>query len=513
LTAASLSVPHSITLTAVRPLIVALALVPAACGSPDRAPPPPAHDASSANQRRDPDALGLRLPREGGLARVHAYPNIDSVVWTSAQPAPPVEEVLGFDPEAGLASFVDRAGTPGHIDFRLGDIRRAARRIKLASPTSADGYTVFGVGGDGSVIRYSPTGNWSFKPPRPARAAFPQPDGSLIVLAGAPKEAVLWKLFPPETDLLDTAAVPEVQRTLRTQVGDRLYFAVDDGGLTGVRTRTLDVVVRDVSLGGPVQALVATPSGDRVYALTKDAKGVRVYDRYRERVASTIALPGTPSDLRMDPVGRYLLVRAATTDSAWVIAIGNDSLVGAIQTTWRSDLPLVGLDGSILAAVGRDVSVIDRVTLRETRRVPQGAADFWYPFQWAGFRPLQEGAPGPVAGDSARRDSTLANADTSVANAASSASAGDSSVATHPDSAARPTSGYVVSFAALLSEARAREPAEQIRVDGEKPRVQPTPRDGSTIYRVILGPYPTREHADRVGRASGQPYWVYEAQP
>jgi hypothetical protein len=87
---------------------------------------------------------------------------------------------------------------------------------------------------------------------------------------------VLWKVFPPETELLDTAAVPDVQRTLRTQVGDRLYFAVEGGGLAGVRTRTLDVVVRDVPLQGPVEALVATPSGDRVYVLTKDTKGVRV---------------------------------------------------------------------------------------------------------------------------------------------------------------------------------------------------------------------------------------------
>jgi SPOR domain len=485
-----------------------------ACGSPDRSPPPPAHDASSANLRRGPDALVLRLPREGGLARVHAYPNVDSVVWTSAQPAPPVEEVLGFDAEAGLASFIDRAGTPGHIDFRLGDIRRAARRLKLASATSADGYTVFGVGADGSVIRYSPTGNWTFKPPRPARAAFPQPDGSLIVLAGAPKEAVLWKVFPPETELLDTAAVPEVQRTLRTQVGDRLYFAVDRGSLTGVRTRTLDVVVRDVSLGGPVEALVATPSGDRVYALTKDAKGVRVYDRYRERVASTIDLPGTPGDLRMDPVGRYLLVRAANTDSAWVVAIGNDRLIGGVRTTWRADLPFVGVDGSVVTATGRDVVLVDGSSLLVTRRVPEGAGDFWYQFQWAGFRPIQENTAGPLAADSVRPDSSLASADSSIANAASPGTpAPDSVRPTEPDSAVRRATGYIVSFAALLSEERARETAEQIRVGDEKPRVQPTPRDGSTIYRVILGPYPSREHADRVGRASGQPYWVYEAQP
>jgi hypothetical protein len=489
-----------------------LALVLAACGSPDRPAPADTHSALSANLRNGPDALVLRLPREGGLVRVHAYPALDSVVWTSNQPAPPVDQVLGFDAEAGLAAFVDRAGTPGHIDFRLGDVRRAARKTKLTSAISADGYAVFGVTPDGSVMRYTPTGNWSFKPPRPARAAFPQPDGSLIVLAGAPREAVLWKVFPPETDLLDTAAVPDVQRTLRTQVGDRLYFALEGGGLAGVRTRTLDVVVRDVPLQGPVEALVATPSGDRVYVLTKDTKGVRVYDRYRERIGATIELPGQPTDLRMDPVGRYLLVRAGDTDSAWVVALANDHLVGAVRSTWRRDLPFVGLDGSIVTAAGRDAAVVDGATLRVTRTIPGGGEDFWYPFRWAGFR-QQESLAGPPAADSTRRDSSLV-ADTSIANAASSGAVRPDSGAASTDTAHRvATTGYIVSFAALLSEERARETAEQIRVEGEKPRVQPTPRDGSTIYRVVLGPYATRDQADRVGRASGQPYWVYEAQP
>jgi hypothetical protein len=499
-------------LSPVRPL-VALALVLAACGPSDRPAPTDTHDAVSANLRNGPDALVLRVPREGGLARVHAYPSVDSVVWTSAQPAPAVDQVLGFDAEAGLASFVDRAGVPGHIDFRLGDVRRAARRIKLASPTSADGYTIFGVTTDGSVVRYSPTGHWSFKPPRPARAAFPQPDGSLIVLAGAPREGILWKIFPPETELLDTAALPNVQRGLRTQVGDRLYFAVDGGGLAGIRTRTLDVVVRDVPLQGPVDALVATPSGDRVYVLTKDTEGVRVYDRYRERIAATIELPAQPSDLRMDPVGRYLLVRAATGDSAWVVALANDRLIGTVQTAWRTDLPFVGLDGSIVTAVGGDAAVVDASTLRVTHRAPGGAGDFWYPFRWAGFR-QQDPLGGPLATDSAQTDSTLAGADTSIANAASAGAVRPDSAVARADTVPRPAGvGYIVSFAALLSEERARETAAQIKVGDERPRVQPTPRDGSTIYRVILGPYPTREDAERVGRSSGQPYWIYEAQP
>jgi cell division protein FtsN len=30
------------------------------------------------------------------------------------------------------------------------------------------------------------------------------------------------------------------------------------------------------------------------------------------------------------------------------------------------------------------------------------------------------------------------------------------------------------------------------------------------LYRVVLGPYATREEADRVGRDSKRQYWIYE---
>jgi cell division septation protein DedD len=70
-----------------------------------------------------------------------------------------------------------------------------------------------------------------------------------------------------------------------------------------------------------------------------------------------------------------------------------------------------------------------------------------------------------------------------------------------------------VSFAALLVADKARELASQIHVGGEAARVVTSMRDGAMIYRVVLGPYPTREEAERVGRESKQTYWVYEGTP
>ena len=77
----------------------------------------------------------------------------------------------------------------------------------------------------------------------------------------------------------------------------------------------------------------------------------------------------------------------------------------------------------------------------------------------------------------------------------------------------RPNAGYTVSFAALLVPDKARDLASQIHVGSENARVVTAVRDGSTIYRVVLGPYPTKPEAERIGRASGKDFWVFEGTP
>jgi cell division protein FtsN len=69
----------------------------------------------------------------------------------------------------------------------------------------------------------------------------------------------------------------------------------------------------------------------------------------------------------------------------------------------------------------------------------------------------------------------------------------------------------VVSFAAVLTEESARATALSIQVGGVHPHVIQSSNAGTTIYRVVLGPYPTREEAERVGRDSRRSYWVFEA--
>ena len=109
-----------------------------------------------------------------------------------------------------------------------------------------------------------------------------------------------------------------------------------------------------------------------------------VVDPYQNSVVSKTALPGHARDLRVDPFGRYVLVRAATGDSVWVVSVGTDRVMKTVHSQWRGDLPFVAVDGSIVVTDGNDV--VFRAVAKETR-VTDGAADFWYPFMWNGLRP------------------------------------------------------------------------------------------------------------------------------
>lgn len=489
----------------VRPTLLALVLVLAACSSSDRKSTASTRTASTSAVPRGPDDLVLRIVHSGGTARVFRYPGLDSVVWSgSGAPAP--ERVLAFDDEAGTVAYEDTRGFPARVDFRQ-DGTGVVSRAKLTAISSVDGSSIYAITSDGSVQRFSGSGTWKFKSPLPARALFPQPDGTLLVLAERKGGSVLWRLRPPETTIADSVEVPRVDRTLRTQVGDRLYLGAGKD-LIGVRTRTMESAAT-ISFDAPIEQMAATPSGDRLFVVTKDGTAIQVVDRYRDRISGTIELNRKPGELRMDPLGRDLLVHVRGADSALVIALGTTQLVGAVASTWRNDLPFVAPDGAIVAAQGKDVILVDGATLRPTTRVRDGAADFWYAFRWTGFRPrdatLDQPVMFPVAVDTTPRvDST-----------------GDSTHAATPtpeagvqhDTGVKRPAGFTVSFAALLVADKARELADKIHVGNETARVVTSSRDGQPIYRVVLGPYPTREAADRAGRESGQSYWVYEGGP
>jgi cell division septation protein DedD len=402
----------------------------------------------------------------------------------------------------------------------------------------------------------------------------PQRDGSVLAAGARGGEGVVWVLRPPTPSPTDSVRVPGGARAIRTGAGDRVYFAGGDE-LRAVQARTL-VAAGPVALGSGVRAAAASPSGDRLFVLTERSGEVRVVDRYAGAVVQTVQLPGDARDLRVDPLGRYLLVRPIRGDSAWVVAVGTARVVGAAPGAWRDDLPLVLPDGAILAAQGADVTVTDAETLRQRTSVPGGAADFWHMVLWNGFRPRAAGLDQPAtfrearaeaddgeAEDSAAADDSTATPDESpvtppestaaeppaappsatprepaIANASEVAPVTGSAEgevalprpiaqpgaqpavqpavppAVRPRRAARRAGAYTVQFAAAPSEREARRALARLKISGTTLRVVPRAFDGQTVYRVVAGPFASRAEAERVGRAAGAGnYWVYGGAP
>jgi hypothetical protein len=423
--------------------------------------------------------------------------------------------VLAFDPEAGTIAFVDTKGLPGRIDLRMTEVRYATH-TRLTSLSSANGTDIYGINAKGEILRLNPNGgDWKFKPAAPARVVFAQPNGELIVAANKGAQTLLWRVRPPDDVAQDSAVLPLSGRGVRTQVGDRVYFTVDSG-LAGIKAKDLSPVGA-IKLSSRVVALAPTPSGDRLYVATAGDSGLAVVDRYTETVKTGVTLPEPASDLRMDALGRYLLARFPKADSAWVIAIGTNRLVGAVPTRWETDLPAVTPDGTLALLGANDVTLVDPEKLDVKSTVAGGAKDFWYFFAWDGFRPRPQGLDQPVTfpGDSVQRDS-LAASSTASSTSPTPLPSPDTTRApavTIPPPAAQPSPAFTVSFAALLTEDKAQQLASTIKVNGTAAHVVSTTTAGSPIFRVVMGPFATRAEADKIGRASRREYWIYEGSP
>lgn len=484
-----------------------LALLCGACSDKNEAPE---NISPAARESRGTDHLLLRVPRAGGTGRVTVYPNLDSAVWVVDE-VPSLARILAFDHQLGTIAFVDAKGLPGRLDLRETDVRTASR-AKLTSLSSANGTDIFGVTAKGAVTRLNPVApDWNFEPPVPARGVFAQPNGDLIVAANKGAQTILWKLRPPTETVDDSTVLPLSGRGVSTQVGDRVYFTVDSG-LVGVKARDLSPVGA-VKFASPVTALAPTPSGDRLYVATSERE-IAVVDRYSEQITARIPVPTAPSELRMDALGRYLIARYPASDSVWVIAIGTNKLIGALATEWETDLPALTPDGNIALLGAKDVTFVNPQTLELKKTVANGAKDFWYFFAWDGFRPRARGIDDPVtfATDSTFEDSLSRAAQPPLGDTSARPVVTGTDPAT-PGARKPASESYSVSFAALLSEEKARELSKTITVGGVQAHVVATNTAGSPIYRVIMGPYPTREEAEKVGRAAGRDYWVYEGAP
>jgi SPOR domain len=547
-----------------------LALLAACSSSDDRE----ATAASAASF--GPDAIVLRVPAIGGAARAYRYPALDSLIWSTKAALPAQIHPLAFSIDDGTLAVTDAAGVPWRLTLGSGQLERAMA-TPLTNAVSVDGSGIFGAT-TGTVIRLTAsdgTTPWQVRSTAGASQLQPLRDGGVMVIEHRGATTMLTRYRPPATAAVDSAEFDGAATLISAAGGDRIYLSDGPRRLTSVRSRDLEKL-GSISIGDSIVSTASSPSGDRVYVLGRDndQTHVQVINKYADQIVAKFDVPAGASALRMDPLGRYLLVRlSGAADSVLVLGIASDKVLGRFASPWRADLPLVFPDGRLGTLRGDDVVILAADTFRPMDVIAGGAADLWGVVQWNGFRrrpgdaPLRataaraDSAPRKaLAADSAKPPVTAALRDTTAparkptADSAvlRTAKVDSSSIRTRLDSlrkaalrtdsarrlaradsvrravnradsvrrakpaAADPNAtlgargSFVVQFAALKAEGPAQQLASSIRANGERARVVMTSTNGTSLYRVILGPFPSRADAERAGQAARRDYWVFE---
>jgi hypothetical protein len=233
-------------------------------------------------------------------------------------------------------------------------------------------------------------------------------------------------------------------------------------------------------------AVAFSPAGHRAYVLT-DGPRLDIVDREGERVLGSVELPGAGRAIRSDPLGAWLLVRAAQGDDIWLVDPVRREVAGMFRAEWAADLPTVIGTGVIVARQGADVVALSLAegTLPEAGRVPGGATDLWLPLAWT--PPAPRGAP------------VAATPEVPAAEAAD------------PDAepAPPPERMLYLQLSSSHNAAWAEDLAQQLRRAGVEASVLPADSlEG--LHRVVLGPFATREEAEAAARSLGRPSFIFQ---
>ncbi len=452
-------------------LLVAASAAALACGGRSEL----ATGDAPSSSRGVPGVSVLRVPRQGGLAQLYRVPSLDSAAWNPADKLPAVERALGADPEQGLVFVLDGKNNVVALDLDTRRVRTYLENIRYAT-LGPDGalYAVDTAGSVVQLVRRTPVRFRSKLQGQPTQL-YGTMDGALVARLGGDK---------PVIEYLGSDQAPSSTPIPKGQVafsflGDLVAVAADTAAVMYAPQRKTEP--RSVPVSGDARAVMFSPSGHRLY-VARAAAPLLVLDRWDGAVLREIELPGPAREIRGDMHGRWLLVRPEQGDSVWVVDVGTGKYLGSTAARWTDDLPAIAPPHSLLVRRGADLAALDLSApgLTESGRIRGGAADFWLPIAW---QPAQD-TELPFEADSA----ALASADTGPA---------------------RPTVYLQVSSS--QNPTWANELSAKLGAAGLPASVL-APRRSEEVYRVVLGPYATREQAEATGRKIGMPSFIVTAQ-
>jgi sporulation related protein len=413
--------------------------------------------------------VAIRLPVKGGVPQLYRLPRLTPVDGVLKGKLSPVERVIGLDPESEFLFVTTAKHELIGLDLGSGRVDTVAIKVKQAA-LGPDG-TLYAVDSSRHVISLS----------RRTRFAWPQALTALPRDLFGATDQHLVGVIPQDKLLVAAADQPPTVRPIAaggdvtaTRWGDLVAVASDSGvTLYDPLARREPAFVR---LADPPRALAFSPSGHRIYVARRSVPGLAVVDRYERKEVDGIALPGPVAALRLDPLGRWLLARPAVGDSAWIVDLPIKRHTGIVPTQWQPDLPAISPDGMLIYRRGSDVIASRPDSLTDVGKVTNGAADLWVLTSW-----LPRGVPATAVSAAAADSTGRAGSEGPLYVQVSTSQ--------NPE-----WSGHL---------------AEDLTRAGLAARVL-SPQHPDDGYRVVLGPYATREQAEATGRRLGRPFWIYQ---
>jgi len=444
--------------------LLVLVLAALACGGP----PPPTEqlrEAVAVAGASPASGVAFRLPARRGEARLYDLPGLEPVA-ANLDPGPGTDRIVGFAPDDDLL-YALADGALLALDLRIGRFRVLDSTVVHAA-VDATGTVVLARADGGLALgadrRVTPVGGL------PARSR-------LELLWGAPggRTAAVVRGDSGRRLLVLSGGAVASSRPLpdgpvaRTVWGDAVAIGTPEG--VEIQELLRDTPPVRIRLRPGVLALAFSASGHRLYAAT-DQPAVEVFERFEGDALGKVPLAGPVTALRSDEYGRYLF--GVSGDRLILLDVLSDTLVTQAGL-WGDDLPAAGPDGTILLRRGSDVVAMAPGDSAPRGRVAGGAADRWLVAPWS------------------TRRQTLAVGQT------------DAPVGAVPV----PGQEIFVQVSSTSNAQWAEGLAADLRLAGMRATVLP-PRSADEMYRVVLGPYATREEAETIGRKLGMPYWIFQ---
>jgi hypothetical protein len=451
-----------------RPLLALAAVSALACQSGSS---PHARGLSVASTT--PPSSLLRLPAAGGTAELYHVPRLQPWGWRTGAPLPPIRRAIGVDLDLGMVYGLGAKNEIIALDLQTARPRPQPLATAREVAVGPDG-TLFTVDDSLQVVQFvrrTPNRFAARLPFRP-RDLYGTRTASLLAISTGQANV----LSVLKTDEQPTRVPLPTGAAAATFWGDLLAVAADSAVVL-VDPDAPDHAL-SLPMAGHARAVLFSPSGHRFYVARREGS-LLVYNRFTRKQIGEIALPGSAGALRADPFGRWLMVHPPEADSLWLIDLARNRFVAGFAADWASDLPTITNQQTLLVKDGKDIVAYDlgKPPFPETGRVRGGARDVWLPMAWT----PETGTATAVPEDAPEL----------------SAAIGDS------------TATVFLQVSSSQNRSWSAELARQLEQQGLPAKVL-DPRPGEDGFRVVLGPYPTREAAESTGRRLGRPYFIYQ---